>query len=81
MSVMRKTLLWASTNVWLRERAMRTGFVPASQPGWWIVAACGAIILILGIVTTGRWALGAAAHRGPARAGQREVTRPDEKRE
>jgi hypothetical protein len=25
------------------------------------VAACGAIILILGIVTTGRWALGTAA--------------------
>jgi hypothetical protein len=53
----------------------------AAQPGWWIVAACGAIILILGIVTTGLWALGAAAHRGPARTGQREVTRPDEKRE
>ena len=33
--------------------AMRTGFVPASQPGWWIVAACGAIIVILGIITTG----------------------------
>ena len=30
MSVMRKTLLWASTNVWLRERAMRTGFVRRS---------------------------------------------------
>src|SRR5207253_1166197 len=41
--------------------AMRTGFVPASQPGWWIVAACGAIILILGITTTGRWARRTAA--------------------
>jgi hypothetical protein len=41
--------------------AMRTGFVAASQPGWWIVAACGAIILILGIITTGRWARGTAA--------------------
>ena len=30
MSVMRKALLWASTNVWLRERAMRTGFVRRS---------------------------------------------------
>lgn len=30
MSVMRKVLLWASTNAWLRERAMRTGFVRAS---------------------------------------------------
>jgi hypothetical protein len=41
--------------------AMRTGFVSASQPGWWIVAACGAIILILGIATTGRWARRTAA--------------------
>ena len=40
---------------------MRTGFVPASQPGWWIVATCGAIILILGITTTGRWARRTAA--------------------
>jgi EmrB/QacA subfamily drug resistance transporter len=36
--------------------ALRAGFVHASQPGWWIVAACGAMILILGIVTTGAWA-------------------------
>jgi len=41
--------------------AMRTGFVPASQLGWWIVAACGAIVLILGIITTGRWARRTAA--------------------
>jgi proline dehydrogenase len=30
MSVIRKTLLWASTNAWLRERAMRTKFVRKS---------------------------------------------------
>ncbi len=30
MSLMRKSLLWASTNVWLRERAMRTAFVRRS---------------------------------------------------
>jgi proline dehydrogenase len=30
MSLMRKTLLWASTNAWMRERAMRTGFVRKS---------------------------------------------------
>jgi EmrB/QacA subfamily drug resistance transporter len=40
---------------------MRTGFVPASQLGWWIVAACGAIVLILGIITTGPWARRTAA--------------------
>ena len=27
---MRKTLLWASTNPWMRERAMRTAFVRRS---------------------------------------------------
>jgi proline dehydrogenase len=30
MSVMRKALLWASTNAWMRERAMTTGFVRRS---------------------------------------------------
>src|SRR5688572_32648912 len=30
MSLARKALLWASTNVWLRERAMRTRFVRRS---------------------------------------------------
>ena len=30
MSLMRKGLLWASTNAWMRERAMRTGFVRRS---------------------------------------------------
>jgi len=43
------------------QGTMRTGFVAASQPGWWIVAACGAIILVLGIATTGRWARRTAA--------------------
>jgi len=45
--------------------SMRTGFVAASQPGWWIVAACGAIILILGIITTSRWARRTAARTAP----------------
>lgn len=30
MSVMRRALLWASTNAWIREKAMRTGFVRRS---------------------------------------------------
>jgi EmrB/QacA subfamily drug resistance transporter len=36
---------------------MRAGFVDASRPGWFIVAACGAVTLILALVTTGPWAL------------------------
>ncbi|MEU5461430.1 MFS transporter [Streptomyces althioticus] len=31
-------------------------FVGASRPGWWILAACGAVVLTLGVVTTGPWA-------------------------
>jgi EmrB/QacA subfamily drug resistance transporter len=41
--------------------AMRTGFVAAARPGWWIVVACGAIVLVLAVLTTGRWAVGTAA--------------------
>jgi EmrB/QacA subfamily drug resistance transporter len=40
---------------------LRTGFVAASVAGWWIVAACGAVIVVLGFVTTGRWARATAA--------------------
>jgi EmrB/QacA subfamily drug resistance transporter len=39
----------------------RTEFATASHPGWWIVAGGGAIVLGLGILTTGRWARGTAA--------------------
>jgi len=35
---------------------IRLGFADASRVGWWIVAGCGAAILLLGIITTGRWA-------------------------
>jgi MFS family permease len=34
----------------------RAGFAQASHVGWWIIAACGAAILVLGLVTSGRWA-------------------------
>jgi len=35
---------------------LRTGFAGASHVGWWIIAGCGAAILLLAIITTGRWA-------------------------
>ena len=40
---------------------LSAGFVDASRPGWWIVAVCGAIGLVLAIVTTGAWARRTAA--------------------
>ncbi len=36
--------------------SLAAGFVEASHLGWWIIAACGVLIVVLGLVTTGRWA-------------------------
>jgi hypothetical protein len=36
--------------------AVRAGFADASHVGWWIVAGCGAAILLAGIISTSRWA-------------------------
>jgi EmrB/QacA subfamily drug resistance transporter len=38
------------------------GFAAASHAGWWIVFGCGLGVLTLGLLTTGRWARGTAAH-------------------
>ncbi len=38
-----------------------TGFVPASHAGWLIIAGCGVVVLVTGLVTTGRWARATAA--------------------
>jgi Na+/melibiose symporter-like transporter len=40
---------------------LSAGFTAASHQGWWIVAGCGAAVLVLAIITTGRWARGTAA--------------------
>src|SRR5499427_911506 len=33
------------------------GLAAATHPAWWVIGACGAAVLALGLVTTGRWAL------------------------
>lgn len=35
---------------------IRTGFVPASHIGWWLLVGCGVAVLTLGVTTTGAWA-------------------------
>jgi EmrB/QacA subfamily drug resistance transporter len=40
---------------------LRTGFVSASYAAWLVLAACGGVVFVLGLVTTGQWALGTAA--------------------
>jgi EmrB/QacA subfamily drug resistance transporter len=37
---------------------LRAGFIPASHPGWLVLAGCGAAIVLLGLLTTSRWARG-----------------------
>jgi len=32
----------------------------ASHPAWWLIAGCGASVLVLGVATTGSWARGTA---------------------
>jgi EmrB/QacA subfamily drug resistance transporter len=45
----------------LHGRPLRTAFVPASHAAWLLLAACGGVVFVLGLVTTGQWALGTAA--------------------
>jgi EmrB/QacA subfamily drug resistance transporter len=40
---------------------LRTDFVRASHPAWWIITGFGVVIFCVGLVTTGRWARGTAA--------------------
>ncbi|MEU5536492.1 MFS transporter [Streptomyces sp. NPDC020362] len=34
----------------------RDAFVSAARPGWWILTGCGLAVLVVGTVTSGRWA-------------------------
>jgi len=53
---------------------LRTGFVPASHVGWWLIAGCGLFVLAIGLATTTararRSAELVAAEFQPARAHQ-----------
>ncbi len=40
---------------------LRIGFPAASHLGWWILTGCGLAVLVVGLLTTGRWARGTAA--------------------
>ena len=51
---------------------LRGGFVPASKADWVLLAACGAAVFVLGLVTTGRWALSTATRT----ADQYDATEP-----
>ncbi|MEV2212467.1 MFS transporter [Streptomyces sp. NPDC050997] len=38
----------------------RETFVSAAMPGWWVLAGCGFAVLVVGALTSGRWARGTA---------------------
>jgi EmrB/QacA subfamily drug resistance transporter len=40
---------------------LETGFVDAAQLCWYIIAGCGVLVLVLGLITTGAWARRTAA--------------------
>ena len=41
--------------------SMHAGFLAASRDGWWIMAGCGYVVLLLGLVSTSAWARATAA--------------------
>ncbi|MGW0757964.1 MFS transporter [Streptomyces sp. NPDC002814] len=40
--------------------AYKDAFVAAAVPGWWILTGCGAAVLVVGLLSSGRWARGTA---------------------
>jgi hypothetical protein len=43
---------------------MRDGFVHAAHAGWWILAGCGYLVLLLGLLCTTQWAKATASRLG-----------------
>jgi MFS family permease len=48
-----------------------SSFAAASHVGWWIIAGCGVVVFVLGVVSTSAWAQGTAAEV-VARTAERE---------
>jgi apolipoprotein N-acyltransferase len=40
--------------------SVSSGFAEATHAGWWVLAACGLVVLVLGVVATSRRALESA---------------------
>jgi hypothetical protein len=50
-----------------------TGFTTASHAAWMVIAGCGVTVLLLALLSTGKWACGTAKHNG-----ERLAHRPEE---
>jgi EmrB/QacA subfamily drug resistance transporter len=44
---------------------MHAGFVAAARPAWWAMAGCGYAVLMLGVLSTSRWARSTALQDAP----------------
>jgi hypothetical protein len=44
--------------------SMSAGFLTAAHAGWWIMAGCGYAVLVLGVISTTRWARATAVRAG-----------------
>jgi EmrB/QacA subfamily drug resistance transporter len=44
----------------LATGAVSSRFADATHAGWWVLTACGALIVVLGVVTTTKWGLSTA---------------------
>ncbi|WP_031158942.1 MFS transporter [Streptomyces durhamensis] len=55
----------------------RSVFVSAARPGWWILTACGLAVLLLGLLTSGRWAH-RTAERTAGKLESAQIPRPVE---
>jgi hypothetical protein len=42
------------------QKGSHVNFAVASRAGWWVLAGCGAMILLLGLLATTSWAKGTA---------------------
>jgi EmrB/QacA subfamily drug resistance transporter len=48
------------------QKSGQVGFADASRAGWWVLAGCGAVVLVLGIVATTPWARATARRTAEA---------------
>ncbi len=55
--------------------AYRETFVSAAVPGWWVLTACGVLVLTVGVLTTGPWGRG-TADRAAERLSEPDVREP-----
>jgi hypothetical protein len=44
--------------------SMQAGFLTAAHPGWWVMAGCGYTVLVLGLVSTTKWARSTVSKAG-----------------